>query len=199
MATINDKLELFYSQEGPFREGIQLLRALALKTELQETVKWGAPVYTFDDKNVLGIMAFKSHFGIWFFNGVFLKDPSHVLENAQEGKTKSMRHWKFNAVDEIDQKLVLAYMLEAIENQKKGLQLAPVRSKKTIIPPILKEALRKDPTIDGLFKQFTPYKQREFCEYIAEAKQEKTKISRLEKILPMIKEQIGLNDKYKNC
>jgi uncharacterized protein YdeI (YjbR/CyaY-like superfamily) len=199
VVTISDKIALFYSKEGTFRDGIQLLRALALKTELQESFKWGAPVYTINNKNVLGIMSFKSYFGIWFFNGVFLKDPNNVLENAQEGKTKSMRHWKFNSIDEIDQKLVRAYILEAIENQKKGLQLAPVRSKKTIIPPILKEALKKDPIMDRLFKQYTPYKQREFCEYIAEAKQEKTKLSRLEKILPMIKKSIGLHDKYKNC
>ncbi|WP_236458895.1 MULTISPECIES: YdeI/OmpD-associated family protein [Flavobacterium] len=34
-------------------------------------------------------------------------------------------------------------------------------------------------------------------EYIETAKQEKTKLSRLEKIKPMIMKNIGLNDKYK--
>ncbi len=43
----------------------------------------------------------------------------------------------------------------------------------------------------------TPYKQRDYCEYIAEAKQQKTKESRLEKIIPMISKGQGLNDKYK--
>jgi uncharacterized protein YdeI (YjbR/CyaY-like superfamily) len=47
------------------------------------------------------------------------------------------------------------------------------------------------------FNLFSPYKQREFMEYINEAKQEKTKANRLEKIKPMILSNIGLNDKYR--
>ena len=31
------------------------------------------------------------------------------------------------------------------------------------------------------------------------AKREETRLARLEKIIPMIKQGIGLNDKYKNC
>jgi uncharacterized protein YdeI (YjbR/CyaY-like superfamily) len=45
----------------------------------------------------------------------------------------------------------------------------------------------------------TPGKQREYCEYISEAKRDATKLKRLEKIIPMIIEGVGLNDKYKNC
>ncbi len=92
---ISEKTEAYFAKERPFKSGLALLRELALKTELQETFKWSTPVYTIDGKNVLGITSFKDHFGVWFFNGVFLKDPKNVMVNAQEGKTKSMRHWKF--------------------------------------------------------------------------------------------------------
>ncbi|WP_369793058.1 YdeI/OmpD-associated family protein [Flavobacterium sp. 316] len=47
------------------------------------------------------------------------------------------------------------------------------------------------------FEKFSPYKQHEFIEYIETAKQEKTKLSRFEKIKPMILANIGLNDKYR--
>lgn len=87
-----EKLNAFYDKEHPFKDGIALLRNLAKQTEFVETLKWGAPIYTIDNKNVMGIMAFKEHFGLWFFNGVFLKDPNGILVNAQEGKTKAMRH-----------------------------------------------------------------------------------------------------------
>jgi uncharacterized protein YdeI (YjbR/CyaY-like superfamily) len=40
-------------------------------------------------------------------------------------------------------------------------------------------------------------KQREYADYIAEAKREETKTKRIEKIKPMILKNIGLNDKYK--
>ncbi|WP_245625567.1 YdeI/OmpD-associated family protein [Flagellimonas eckloniae] len=42
-----------------------------------------------------------------------------------------------------------------------------------------------------------PTSKKEYCEYINEAKQEKTKIKRLEKIIPMIEKGIGLNDAYR--
>ena len=192
------KADEYFEKEHPFKEGINLLREIALSTELEETVKWGAPVYTVNNKNVLGIMAFKSHFGLWFFNGVFLSDPENVLENAQEGKTKAMRHWKFNSVEGLDKSLIREYIQESIENQKRGLAVKPERKSTEVkVPELLKKALANKTGLVNQFESLSPYKQREYCEYIATAKQEKTKLSRLEKILPMIEEGIGMNDKYR--
>lgn len=197
MPRTNELLESYYQKARPFREGLQLLRSLALQTQLQETIKWNSPVYTIENKNVLGIMAFKSHFGIWFFHGVFLKDPDKVLENVQDGKTKAMRHWKFKSAEEIDAKRVLAYFNEAIENQKKGIRLIPEKSKGTVIPVILKNTFQKNKNLEAAFNAITGYKKREFCEYIETAKQEKTRQSRLQKIIPLIEKGMGLNDKYR--
>ncbi|MCW5517549.1 YdeI/OmpD-associated family protein [Muriicola sp. Z0-33] len=195
-----EKIEAYFAKEHPFKEGIATLRKIALKTNMGETLKWGSPVYTVDGKNVLGILAFKNHFGIWFFNGVFLSDPKNVLENAQEGKTKAMRHWKFTANDAIDQAAVLAYINEAIENQKKGLVVkAEKNTKKIIVPVLLKEAFAKNKSMQSKFETLSPGKQRDYCEFISTAKQEKTKLTRLEKITPMILDGVGLNDKYRKC
>lgn len=191
------KADAYFEKDQPFKEEIAILREIALATELEETLKWGAPVYTIQNKNVLGIMAFKNHFGLWFFNGVYLSDPENVLENAQEGKTKAMRHWKFCDINEIDRKLILQYMKEAIENQKRGLAIKPERKKTTVIPELLNKALRANELLRRRFESLAPYKQREYCEYIDTAKQEKTKLRRLERILPMIEEGIGFNDKYR--
>ena len=192
------KADDYFEKENPYQDGIKLLREIALTTELEETVKWGAPVYTIKNKNVLGIMAFKSHFGLWFFNGVFLSDPENVLENAQEGKTKAMRHWKFTSVEGLDKSLIREYIQEAIENQKRGLTIKPEKkSSSIVIPDLLKKALTDKSMLLEKFEGLSPYKQREYCEYIDTAKQEKTKLSRLEKILPMIEEGIGINDKYR--
>jgi len=197
MSDASAKLEALYQKDRPYKEGIAKLRELVLQTELKETLKWGAAVYTIDNKNVLGIMSFKSHFGLWFFYGCYLKDPGKVLENAQEGKTKAMRHWKFQSVQEIPAQKVLAYVKEAIENQKNGLEWIPERTKKTIVPPELKEAFKKNTALTTSFKSLAPYKQREYCEYIDSAKQDKTRQARLYKIIPMILEGLSLNDKYR--
>ncbi|SNR32005.1 Uncharacterized conserved protein YdeI, YjbR/CyaY-like superfamily, DUF1801 family [Maribacter sedimenticola] len=197
-----DKQELlhkFYTEDHQFSIGVNELRALILETGLQETYKWNFPTYTLGNKNIVAICKFKAHFGVWFFNGVYLSDPNKVLENAQEGKTKAMRHWKFHSVEDIDFQTVTSYVLEAIENQKKGLHLVP--EKKTpaplIIPSHLLAALGKNNDLKKAYYTLSPYKQKEYAEYIATAKQEKTKLSRLEKSIPLILEGKGLNDKYR--
>ncbi|NAY90354.1 hypothetical protein GTQ34_00345 [Muricauda sp. JGD-17] len=193
----SEKLEAYYDKESPFKKGIALLRKLAAQSDCFEDFKWNFPVYTVNNKNVFGICRFKEHFGIWFFNGVFLSDPKNILENAQEGKTKGMRHWKFRAVEEIDEQMVLEYMRESIENQKEGKEIEVEKSTGTTIPELLEERLQQSDRLKVAFEAFSPYKQKEFCEYLMEAKQEKTKLRRLEKILPMIEKGIGLNDAYR--
>ena len=69
-------------------------------------------------KNVIGIGACKSYSGIWFLNGVFLKDKQKKLINAQDGVTKALRQWRFSSVDEIEPELIKAYIDEAINYQQ---------------------------------------------------------------------------------
>ncbi|MEE1962930.1 YdeI/OmpD-associated family protein [Allomuricauda taeanensis] len=193
----SQKLDTYYNSNHLFKEGITQLRELALQSGAEEDFKWSFPVYTLNGKNVFGICKFKSYFGIWFFNGSFLKDPKKVLENAQEGKTKGMRHWKFNSLDELDEKGVFAYMLESLENQEKGLEIKAEKTSKVFIPEQLQAALDQNKALQSSFDAFTPYKQKEFCEYIIEAKQQATKLRRLDKILPMIEKGVGFNDGYR--
>ena len=82
-------------------------------------MKWGGIVYTYNNKNVLGIGGFKSYFGLWFFNGVFLKDSLNILVSGNE-TTKALRQWRFNSFEELDEKKILEYISEAIELEKEG-------------------------------------------------------------------------------
>lgn len=176
------------------------LRNIILKTELTETVKWSMPTYCLNGKNVLGIGAFKNHFCLWFHNGVFLKDTQDLLVNAQENKTKAMRQMRFNSIEDIKDTVVLAYVKEAIENQRAGKEIKPKRASKTVvIPDELTAILKSNSELNSAFNALTPGKQREYCGYIETAKREATKQSRLEKITPMIIAGVGLHDKYKNC
>jgi len=185
-----------WNKTNQWENELEQLHAIIRKTPLVETTKWGGPVYTYNNKNVVGIGGFKSYFGIWFFNGVFLKDEKKLLINANEENTKSLRQMRFNSANEIDEKLILAYIKEAIEIEEKGLVI-PKEKKETIIPELLQNELDRNSELLDKFNAFAPYKQREFIEYITSAKQEKTQISRLEKIIPVILEGRGLNDKYR--
>ncbi len=193
-------VEEYIEEHKNYSEALIRLRNIINSTEVEETVKWSAPVYMVNGKNVLGLGAFKNHFGIRFFNGVFLKDEHNLLINAQESKTKALRQMRFKTIEDIDKNIVLSYVKEAIENQKLGKEIKPDRKKKeTIIPDELNNILKTNKDLKSAFKSLSPYKQREYCEYISSAKRDTTKQTRLEKITPMILQGIGLNDKYKNC
>lgn len=185
-----------WDKNNDWLEELDLLKAIIAKTKLVETIKWGGPVYVLDGKNVLGIGGFKSYFTIWFFNGVFLQDKENVLINAQDGVTKSLRQWRFSSTDEVDENKVLTYIHEAIANEKCGKAIKPAK-KEAVVSVVLQQELDDDPALAKAIQQFSASKQREFQEYIEEAKREPTKLSRMEKIRPMILQNIGLNDKYK--
>jgi len=122
------------------------------------------PTYTLEGKNVLAICKFKGHFGIWFFNGVFLSDPKNILENAQEGKTQAMRHWKFKTLDEIQENLITAYINEAIANERKGIRLAPKKKQRivVVVPQELKTAFNNNTLLKKAFDTLSPSKQKEY-------------------------------------
>jgi len=177
---------------------LELLRELVLSTGLKETIKWMFPTYTLGGKNVVALCAFKEYCGIWFFQGGLLKDELKVLTNAQEGKTKAMRQWRFQSIEAIQPEIVLAYIEEAIQNQKDGKVIKPTRTKKPlIIPPELQEVLAQNTTLSTHFETFSLTNRRDFADYISNAKRTETKAKRMEKIIPMILQGVGLNDKYK--
>ncbi|SNR82204.1 YdeI family protein [Flavobacterium sp. ov086] len=186
----------FWDKINNWEEELLFLKSIIDKTELIETIKWGGPIYVYDKKNVIGIGGFKNYFAIWFLNGVFLKDEKKRLINAQEDKTKSLRQWRFTSKEEVNEKEVLAYINEAIENEKQG-KVIKATKKEAIVSELLQKEMDKNPALAEAFQKFAPYKQYEFLEYIETAKQEKTKLTRIEKVIPMILENIGLNDKYR--
>lgn len=186
--------------EELWQNELLLLRSILLETELEETIKWSAPAYLIKGKNILGLAAFKNYVAIWFLQGVLLKDKKGKLFNAQEGKTKALRQWRLHSIEEIvrDAPLIKAYLEEAIENQKQGKELKPTRSATSLeIPKELEQAFKNDPPLNNSFDTLTLGKKREFAEYVSSAKREATKQNRIDKIIPLIEQGIGLNDKYR--
>ena len=195
-----NKVTAYITKKENWKAELELLRETVLACHLEETIKWGAPVYMSNGKNILGLSAFKNYVGLWFFQGGTLKDSHNVLMNAQEGKTKAMRQWRFHSIAEIDTELVKTYVKEAIENQEKGKIIKPKRNTKPlVIHPLLQKELDTNSEFSKQFDSFSLSKKREYADHISSAKRETTQLSRLEKIIPMVIKGVGLHDKYKNC
>jgi uncharacterized protein YdeI (YjbR/CyaY-like superfamily) len=155
------------------------------------------PTFTKNGKNIVGIGVFKAYAGLWFFNGSFLSDKDKVLVNAQQGKTRALRQWRFSEGEKIPKTKVKAYMKEAMRNEEKGLAIKPQKTTRVSVPKELKEALAQEPVAAELFKALSASHRREYAEHVAEAKQEATRIRRAEKCVRMILEKETLHGRYK--
>lgn len=189
--------DIYYANARAWREELSQLRKVLRSIGLEETLKWGAPCYTLDGANIVGVAAFKEHFALWFHQGALLTDEKRVLVNAQEGVTKAQRQWRMTSARDIKPALIKSYVREAMENQKAGKAIKPDRAKPLVIPSELAVALKKDAKAQAAFKAMSKSLQREYAEHVGSAKQEATRQRRLEKVLPMIRSGVGLNDKYR--
>lgn len=190
-----------YIKDHPeWADALTKLRDICNSTDLEETIKWGAPCYTIDGKNIVGLAAFKEYAGLWFHQGALLKDPDNVLINAGETKTKALRQWRFTSAKDIKTRTVKAYINEAIANQRAGKAIKPTRNTSAVkVPAELEAAFKSNKKARAAFDALTPGKRREYAAHVAEAKREATRLSRTEKIIPMILSGVGLHDKYRNC
>lgn len=187
----------YFAKDLQFSKELNELRRILLKSGLTETIKWGIPCYCFEKHNLVAMCEFKSYFGLWFYQGALLKDESNKLINANEENTKALRQWRMNSMDEVNEQLILAYIHESIENFKIGNIILPDRDKEIVVPTELQDVLDKKLEVKTQFDALSKTKKRDFCEHIESAKRAETKQQRIEKILPMILEGIGLYDKYK--
>ena len=145
----------------------------------------------------MGLGGFKTYFGLWFYQGALLTDPQGVLVNAQEGKTKAMRQWRMQSAKEIRVRTIKTYVKEAIALAQQDKTIKADRAKPLIIPAQLQQALSQNKKAKTAFDKLTKGRQREYADYISDAKRNETKAKRLAKILPMIAAGAGLNDKYR--
>lgn len=187
----------WHISRGNWPEAEKRMQKIIEKTGLTKEFKWGSDIYTYNGRNVIGWGGFKQFFSLWFYNGVFLEDKDKVLVSGSEGKTKGLRQWRFTDVKEMDEKKILAYIKESIQTVKDGKEIKPEKSVAKKPTGLLKKALDEDTKFKDAFAKITPGRQKEYIAYIEEAKQEATKLSRIEKMKSLIFDGKGLHDRYK--
>jgi len=188
-------VELYIEKAKQWKDEMTLLRSILLETALTETIKWGKPCYTYNDKNIVIIQDFKHHCDLGFFTGALLKDTEKLLEKAGE-HTQSARQLRFENLADIKRKktIIKSFVKEAIENEKQGIK--PVVEEKVELEKIveLENIFKKNKAFTKAFRALTPGRQRAYHMFFAGAKQSETRISRIEKYIPRIIDGYGIND-----
>jgi uncharacterized protein YdeI (YjbR/CyaY-like superfamily) len=196
MNRMNPKVDEFISKGQKWQGEFEKLRTIALDCLLNEELKWGNPCYTFQKSNIVIIQGFKEYCALMFFKGALLKDANHIL--IKMGKhTQAGRQIRFTNVQEIEEMepILKAYIYEAIEVEKAGLEVKYKKTSDYKIPEEFQKKLDEIPALKRAFEALTPGRQRAYIIYFSQPKQSKTRESRVEKSVQQILAGKGLNDR----
>ncbi|OMD86409.1 hypothetical protein BSK49_17865 [Paenibacillus odorifer] len=192
---LNPRVDKFLSKAKQWREEYEQLRTIVLDCGLTEDYKWMHPCYTFDDKNIVLIHGFKEYCALLFHKGALLQDPNGILIQQTEN-VQAARQIRFTNVQQIvEMEAVLkAYIQNAIEVEKAGLEVELKKKEDYLIPEELQTKFAELPGLKTAFESLTPGRQNAYIYHFSQAKQSKTRVSRIEKFIPQILEGKGLND-----
>lgn len=195
MNNTNPKADWYFTKNKTWQEEIEVLRTIVLSCGLTEELKWGCPCYTFEKRNIVLIHVFKEYCAYLFFKGALLKDDNNILvqqtENVQAG-----RQVRFTNVKEIvkNEKMLKAYIYEAIEVEKAGLKVPLKKTTEFKMPEEFEKKLAKDKALKTAFYALTPGRQRGYLLHFSQPKQSRTREARIEKSIQQILDGKGLND-----
>lgn len=192
---MNPKVDDFINNAKKWQPEIKQLRLLLLDCGLTEEFKWRNPCYTFQGNNVVIIGSFAAFCTLSFFKGTLLQDSYGILSKPREN-SQAVRFFKFTNVEQIieQQSIIKAYIYEAIEIEKASLKVIFKSNTKLELVKELQVALDKNPDLKTAFQALTPGRQRAYNLYFSEAKQSKTRETRIEKYTQRILNGKGFND-----
>ena len=192
---MNPKVDWFFAKDTQWQKEYEKLRKIILDCGLIEELKWGCPCYTFENTNIVLIHGFKEYCALLFFKGALLNDPNGILIQ-QTKNVQSARQIRFTNVREIVkmEKILKAYVYEAIEVEKAGLKVKLKKTSEFKLPEEFQKRLDKSTTLKKAFDALTPGRQRAYIFYFSQAKQTKTREARVEKYIKQILNGKGLDD-----
>ena len=192
---MNKRVDVALSKETRWPDEMAELRKIALASGLTEELKWGQPCYTLNGKNVFLLHGFKEYFAILFFKAAIMKDPDKLLIQ-QTTNVQSGRQMRFKDMAELKKlkPFVKKYISEAIAVEESGAKVPVKKASDFEIPDEVISAMRKIKGLTSAFKKLTPGRQRGYVLHFMGAKQEATRVSRIEKAAPKIFEGKGLTD-----
>jgi len=192
MPKTDPRVDVYIDKAADFARPILVeirARVHAACPDCEETMKWSSP--SFQYKGMLcGMEAFKAHcmFGFW------------KAELVVGGSNPHARYRYLKSVADLPGKKEMAALIRkamALNDQGVVVTRAP-REKKAAarVPAELVAALQKSKKAKNAFEEFSPSHQREYIEWITEAKREETRQQRIQTAVKWIAEGKSRNWKY---
>ena len=191
------RIDAYIAKAAPFARPILehvRQRVHAVVPDAEETLKWSAPGFTLNGKILLMMAAFKAHAAVNFWRGQEIGDP----------KAGAMGQFgKLTSVDDLPSD----HELDALIREAAALAKtapAPRKAKHPPNPapqmhPDFAKALNGNAKAKAVLDGFSPSAQRDYLEWIAEAKQDVTRAKRIATAVEWLAEGKKRHWKYQNC
>ena len=201
----NPQVDAYIAKAAPFAQPVlEHVRKLVHRAvpDVEETIKWSMPFFTLNGKILGNMAAFKEHcsFGLWSREAAALvrkesAKPDEASMGRLFGKMKSVK-------DLPTDKELLRYIATAAASVQAGKNIMQNRKKKPkpeiAMHPEFAAALKKSKKAAKVFEEFSPSCQREYLEWIGEAKRDETRASRIATAMEWIGEGKKRNWKYES-
>jgi uncharacterized protein YdeI (YjbR/CyaY-like superfamily) len=202
----NPKVDVYIAKAQPFAQPIlSHIRELVHKAcpEVEEAIKWSMPFFMLRGVILGHMAAFKQHCAV----GMWGPEMNAILNEAGLHSENGMGSLgKISSLKDLPaDKNMLGYYRQAADlilsgQRTKSLERTAKSPKPALeVPAELTAALKKNKTAAKVFAGFSPSCQREYSDWITEAKRPETKEKRIAQAVEWIAEGKQRNWKYQNC
>ena len=193
------RIDAYIARQADFARPILThLRAMIHEAcpDCEETLKWSMPSFLYKGKILAGFAAFKAHatFGYWWGSHVLEADPAQASAMGQFGRLTSL--------DDLPPRATLIDLTKkAMALVDSGAKPPRTTAKKApfTVPQDLRAAIDGTPAAAATWEGFPPSCQREYVEWVTEAKRDETRAKRLAQTVEWLAEGKRRNWKYENC
>ncbi|BDU16946.1 YdeI/OmpD-associated family protein [Lysobacter auxotrophicus] len=197
MPTVDPRIDAYIAKSAAFAQPLlAYVREVVHGAcpEVEETLKWGMPSFTWRGKILCGIAAFKQHVTLWFWEG-------RAVVGDEASREAMGQFGRITKQSELPGKRELAgFVKQAMARVEAGA--APPAKKKPApkpaldVPDDLSAALRRNAKARATFDGFAPGYRRDYIEWIVDAKREDTRQRRIAQAVEWLAEGKTRNWKY---
>lgn len=163
--------------------------------EAGETIKWGMPAFTLDGRLLATMAGFKAHATFGFWRADVADAPKTGEAMGQFGRIRSL--------DDLPDDRALADLIRKAAARSREGPAAPRRKAEgkppPQLPPDLAEALETNPEALATYHAFPPSAQRDYVDWICEAKRPATRASRIAQAVEWLAEGKRRHWRYERC
>jgi uncharacterized protein YdeI (YjbR/CyaY-like superfamily) len=193
MSRADPRVDAYIEAAAPFAQPLlRTWRGWMAHPEVSEAIKWGMPHFVYKGKLIGGMAAFKAHcaFGFWATE----VEARGEKAMGQFGRVRSAAGLPKAAEVQALLKAALAAIDAGGPLREKRARREPLAT-----PEALRAALQRDGKAAAFFASLPPSAQRDYNEWIAEAKQEATRERRVAQALEWLAEGKRRHWKYERC